>query len=525
MSAFGGSQTRRPVYAPHGMVATSQPLATSVGLFILKDGGTAADAAIAMAAALTVVEPTSCGIGSDLMAIIASPQGIDGCIGSGRAPTGLDAAHVASAISPRGWHTVTVPAAPRTWADIHKRHGRLPFQRLLAPAIHYARNGFPLSPVIAEQWQRGAQIHTSLHGDIFAPFAETFLPNDFEPRAGAYFANPDLAMTLERIARSRADEMYTGTLAKHIIRYSENTGGTLRAEDLAGHTTEWHAPASVAFREQRVFELPPPTQGAVALIALGLLDALGSPPPAEEAEHVTIEAIKHAFAVSLPVIADGDEARAWLHAMLKPSTLADEARAIGATAAVGPRDARLDAGTVYLAAADTNGMMVSLIQSSFMDFGSYLVVPGTGIAFTNRAWCFTREKGHPNAPHPGRRPYNTIIPGMLADGKGKAVGPFGVMGGYMQPQGHVQILRRLLDDGLDPQRALDAPRWRFVGERAIACEPEWSSETETALARRGHRLHREATHSAFGRGQIILHTAGGWVAGSDNRADGCAIGY
>lgn len=525
MSALSDRPTRRSVYAPRGAVATSQPLAATAGLAVLQEGGSAADAAVAMAAALTVVEPTSCGIGSDVMAIVADGAEIEGLVGSGRAPAALDPAAALRESAPRGWHTVTVPAAPHAWAEIHARYGHLPFARVLAPAVHYARAGFPLSPVIAAQWAHAAQTCAALVGEAFAGFGATFLPAGFAPRPGARFANPALADTLERVAASHGEDFYRGELAGRIAAFSERTGGWLRAEDLAAHALEWIAPHAVAFRGRRVFELPPPTQGAVALIALGLLEALGPIADSEHAEHATIEAVKHAFALALPVVADGDEARAWLHSMLTAAMLAEEAQAIGDTAAPGPRDARLDAGTVYLAAADAGGMMVSLIQSSFMDFGSYVVVPGTGIALANRATCFTRERHHPNAPRPRHRPYNTIIPGLLADGDGRALGPFGVMGGFMQPQGHVQVLRRLLDEGRDPQAALDAPRWRYLGGRAVACEQEFSAELEAALARRGHELHREAAHPPFGRGQIILRHEAGWVAGSDNRGDGCALGY
>lgn len=525
MSALTEPPARRAVHAPQGVVATSQPLAASAGLFMLREGGTAADAAIAMAAALTVVEPTSCSIGSDVMGIIAAPEGIHGIIGAGRAPAALDVESALRAISPRGWHTVTVPAAPRAWADIHARYGRLPFGRLLEPAVTYARGGFPLSPVVAAQWRALAGGKHLPEGEPFAAFAETFLPRGFEPVPGARFANPDLAATLERVGATGAEDFYNGDTAKHMAHFAEATGGWLRTGDLAAHSTEWVEPLSVPFRGRRVYELPPPTQGGVALLALGLLDRVGPQSDPVLAEHLAVEAIKHAFAMSLPVVADGAEPRAWLRAVLNTSVLADEAGALGDIAAPGTQDARLDAGTVYMAAADANGMMVSLIQSSFMDFGSHVVVPGTGIALANRGWCFSRRRHHPNAPHGGRRPYNTIIPGLVSDGIGRPLGPFGVMGGYMQPQGHVQVLRRLLDDGLDPQAALDAPRWRFIGGRDVECEDGFDRALETALARRGHHMQRQRSHAPFGRGQIIQRSGRDWVAGSDNRGDGCALGY
>ncbi len=525
MNAFTARPTRRAVYAPNGIAATSQPLAAAAGAFVLREGGTAVDAAIAMAAVLTVVEPTSNGIGSDVMAIVGSGQEIEGFIGAGRTPALFDPEVFLAEAGARGWHPVTVPGAPRAWIALSERYGRLPFARLLAPAIEYARKGFALSPVVAEQWRRAAEIARTLDGPEFAGFAPTFLPEGFAPAAGTHFANPDLADTLERVAASKAEDFYCGALAERMARFSKETGGWLRAEDLAAHEGEWVQPCAVNYRGRRVYELPPPTQGAVALIALGILDALDIANTPEESEHRAIEAVKLALQESLPMIADGPEARDWLHSALDKAALAGKAGTIGASAASGPTDARLDAGTVYLAAADRDGMMASFIQSNFMDFGSYIVIPGTGISLANRGWCFSREANHPNAPRPGHRPYNTIIPGFLADEDGDALGPFGVMGGYMQPQGQVQVLTRLLDAGLDPQAALDTPRWRFFGGRKIACETEFDPDLRAALARRGHEISVQKIHPPFGRGQMILRHGNGYVAGSDNRGDGCALGY
>jgi len=378
---------------------------------------------------------------------------------------------------------------------------------------------------VSAQWRAATREGHIPEGEPFAAFADTFLPRGFEPAPGARFANPDLATTLERVAATGAEDFYTGDTARYMARFAEATGGWLDTGDLAAHATEWVEPLSVPFRGRRVYELPTPTQGCVALVALGLLDSLGPQSDPVFAEHLAVEAVKHAFAMCLPVAADGAEARAWLRAVLNPSVLGDEAGALGDIAAPGPADARLDAGTVYLAAVDSDGMMVSLIQSSFMDFGSYVVVPGTGIALANRGWCFTRKRHHANAPRGGHRPYNTIIPGLVSDGIGRPLGPFGVMGGYMQPQGHVQVLRRLLDDGLDPQGALDAPRWRFVGGRGVECESEFDAALEAALSSRGHQMRRQRSHAPFGRGQIILRSGRDWAAGSDNRGDGCALGY
>jgi len=516
---------RQALYAPTAMVATSQPLAAAAGLEVLRDGGNAVDAAITMAATLTVVEPTGCGLGSDLMAIIAGPAGIEGYIGSGRTPAGFNPGAFTARQSPRGWHGVTVPAAPRAWADLATRYGRLPLERLLAPAIHYAQEGFPLSPLIAAGWARAVEEMRPATRPEFAGFIPTFAPTGFVAAPGARFTNPDLAATLRSIAASRAEDFYTGALAERITRFSRDTGGWLRAQDLATHAGEWIQPQAVSFRGYRVFELPPPTQGGVALMALGLLQALGPTQDVVEAAHWSIEAIKRAFTAALEVIADGEEARAWLGATLTPGMLGGAAKGIATAAAPGPESTRLEGGTVYLAAADGDGLLVSMIQSNFMGFGSHVVVPGTGISLANRALCFAPAHGHPNAPHPARRPYNTIIPGLLADAEGCPLGPFGVMGGYMQPQGHVQVLRRLIDAGLDPQAALQAPRWRFLGGHKVLAEPGFDTALAVALARRGHDMEYAASTAGFGCGQIILRHANGYVAGSDGRADGAALGY
>lgn len=520
------SPSRQTVYAGSAIAATSQPLAAAAGLFALREGGTAMDAAIAMAATLTVVEPTGCGVGSDVMALIYENNGLSGYIGAGRTPKGFDVERFNSVrLNPRGWASVTVPAAPLAWVDLSARYGRLGLPKLLEPAIKYAREGFPLSPLTALGWKRAVDEMRHNKKPEHSGFLKNFCPPGFQPEAGAHFSSTDLASTLERVAATKGEDFYTGSIAERIDHFSRQTGGWLRGEDLSSHSGEWVAPESTEFRGYTVYELPPPTQGGIALLALGLMNQLGCSDDPAENEHRSIESIKRAFISGLSTIGDGNEARAWLKAAMTRSTFVSEAKGIVDVASPGPVDARLEAGTVYLAAADVDGMMVSLIQSNFMGFGSHVVVPGTGISLANRAGCFSSEADHPNAPHAQRRPFNTIIPGFLADKDGVGIGPFGVMGGYMQPQGHVQVLKNIIDRHMDPQMALDSPRWRLLQDRTVLVEPDYDKNVVEYLRHRRHEIHFAQSTSGFGRGQVIFRVRDGYVAGSDGRADGAALGY
>ena len=524
---------RMPVLAPRGVVATSQPLAAQAGLRILLDGGSAVDAAVATAIALTVVEPTSNGIGGDAFALVWDGETLHGLNGSGRAPARatIDALRAASheQIPMRGWWPVTVPGAPRAWFDLHERFGRLPFQRLFEPAIAYAEQGYPVSPIVARYWDNAARkVFAAFDGPEFRPWHETFAAGGRAPRAGERWLSPGHAETLRRIADSGARDFYEGRLAGAIAAFAAETGGLIGTEDLAAHRGTWVEPIRAGYRGHDVWEIPPNGQGITALIGLNILDGLDlarHPRESVDAYHLQIEALKLSMPDARRYVADPEHADVPVRGLLDPAYAA-ERRALIGERALDPAPGRpAGGGTVYLCAADGDGMMVSYIQSNYMGFGSGVVVPGTGIALHNRGYGFTTEAGHPNQLAPGKRPFHTIIPGFLTRG-GEPVGPFGVMGGFMQAQGHVQVLVNTLDYGLNPQASLDAPRWRWAEGRTVAIEPEVDAEVAEGLRARGHDVRRHDTDVSYGRGQIIWRLPdGGYIAGSDKRADGCAVGF
>lgn len=521
---------RVPVYAKGGMVATSQPLAAQAGLHILRSGGSAADAAIATAAALTVVEPTSNGLGGDAFALVWDEGQLHGLNASGRAP----ALHGPHQLPPEGmpthgWLPVTTPGAVRSWADLHARFGRLPFAQLLAPAIHYAHQGYPLSPELARNWARAEAVYRARVLPEFAEWFRVFAPDGFTPRPGALWASEAHARTLERIAASRGADFYGGELAAQIDRHARETGGLLRADDLAGHASEWVQPIRARYRGHDVWEIPPNGQGITALIALGVLDGLNLPPARDDAAglHLQIEAIKLAFADAHAHVADPQHAQVPTERLLSAAHHAELRAQIGPTALDPRTPAPSAGGTVYLCTADADGGMVSFIQSNYMGFGSGVVVPGTGIALHNRGHNFHPDPLHPNALAPGKRPYHTIIPGFLTRVDGVPVGPFGVMGGFMQPQGHVQVIVNTLDYLLDPQQALDAPRWQWMQDKTVEVEHDLGADLSRDLAAMGHDIRVQLNPSAFGRGQIIWRDAetGVLTGGSEPRADGLVAAF
>jgi gamma-glutamyltranspeptidase/glutathione hydrolase len=511
---------RVPVLAGN-CVATSQPLASQAGLAMLARGGTAVDAAIAAAVTLTVVEPVMNGIGSDAFAIVWDGAQFSGVNGSGRAPLAWSPNRFPDAVMPEvGWDSVTVPGAVSAWAALHGRFGRLPFEDLFEPAVRYARDGFLVSPVIARMWEREASRLGRQPG-----FADTFLIGGRAPRPGELFRCPDQVGTLLEIARTRGESFYRGKLAERIGRAAAETGGVLTAGDLAAHAPDWVTPIDVAFRGHRIHELPPNGQGIAALVALGVLercDLSGLAADSPEMLHLQAEATKLGMADVRAHVADPDFMRVTAAELLDPGRLDGLAAAIRRDKAAPQPLAERDSGTVYLAAADAGGMMVSFIQSNYSGFGSGVVVPGTGIALNNRGSCFVTNPGHPNQVGPGKRPLHTIIPGFVTK-DGAALTAFGVMGAAMQPQGHVQVVSRMLVSNQNPQAAIDAPRWRVVGDE-LWIEEHMPREAQRGLAARGHRL-TPATDLDFGAAQIIRRLDGGYVAGSESRRDGCAVGF
>ena len=516
---------RQPILAVNA-VATSQPLATQAGIAMLQRGGNAVDAALATAIALTVVEPCSNGLGSDLFAIVWDTRELVGLNASGRAPAAVSPQRYAGKkeIGPRGWEAVTIPGAVSGWAALSQRFGALPFGDLFEPAIRYARDGYLVSPVVAEKWSAAAAVMPQDLG-----FAEHFMPRGRAPRAGERFSCGAMASSLEAIAETQGNAFYRGHLAQAMAAHAGAHGALHTVADFAAHAVDWVAPLSLDYGDATVHEIPPNGQGIAAQMALGILrhfDLAALPPDSVQCQHLEIEAMKLAFADVHRYVSDPRTMDVSAAQLLDDAYLAARARLIDRTQAqdFGPGDPP-KGGTVYLCAADSSGMMVSLIQSNYMGFGSGVVVPGTGISLQNRGAGFSLVPGHPNEVGGGKRPFHTIIPGFLTR-NGAPLAAFGVMGGPIQPPGHVQTLVRLLTFGMNPQAALDAPRWKVNGGLAIDLEASAPAELRAGLAALGHRLEAQPdSYMDFGAGQFIVRIDGGYAAASDHRRDGQAAGF
>lgn len=517
---------RSLVVACRGMVAASQPLAAQAGLEVLKNGGNAIDAAVATAACLTVVEPTANGIGGDAFALVWTEGRLYGLNASGPAPQKLSLEELLRKGYPQipryGVIPVTVPGAPAAWAQLARRFGRLPLTASLRPAIAYAEHGFPVSPVIGERWEAAFQTYRAQPGDEFRSWFETFAPQGRAPAVGERWRLPDQAATLTAIAETNGEAFYRGHLAERIAAFFRRYSGYLAADDLAAFLPEWVEPISTNYRGYDVWEIPPNGHGLVALMALNILKGFEfQAKDTAVAYHRQIEAIKLAFADGLKYIADPSRMRVKLADLLSEAYAADRRGLIG-DRAVTPRAGRPQGGgTVYLATADGDGNLVSYIQSNYDGFGSGMVVPGTGIALHNRGVCFSSDPLHDNRLEPGKKPYHTIIPGFLTK-DGEACGPFGVMGAFLQPQGHVMVVMNSVDFQLNPQAALDAPRFRWQAGRTVEVEAHFPEHLAEALRRMGHDVrHGEVGDRDFGRGQIIWRSREGVLAGgSEPRTDG-----
>jgi gamma-glutamyltranspeptidase/glutathione hydrolase len=518
--------SRQPVLAQNAM-ATSQPLAAQAGLWMLRQGGNAVDAALAAAIALTVVEPTGCGLGSDAFAMIWDGKMLHGLNASGRAPAGWTPERFADRASmpERGWESVVVPGAVSAWAALSERFGRLPFADVCQPAIDYARYGYAVSPTVAGLWEKGATLLAGQPG-----FAEAFLPNGKAPLPGQLFRCEAMARSLERIAASRGADFYEGELAGRIAAFARSHDAALNEDDLAAHRVDWQAPLSQDFHGFTLHELPPNGQGLAALIAAGILQETGIaglPPDSADSLHLQIEAMKLAFSDLDRYVGDPDHMEIAAAALLEPTYLRRRACLIDLDKASAPiYGVPTKGGTVYLTAADADGMMVSFIQSNFLGFGSGVVVPGTGISLANRGSAFLPQPGHANSVGPRKRPFHTIIPGFVSQ-DGVPLMSYGVMGAAMQAQGHLQLAVRILLHAQNPQTAIDAPRWRVTGGTALAVEETMSPAIVADLAARGHRITIEenSPHQAFGGAQVILRQDAGYCAASDSRKDGQAVGY
>jgi gamma-glutamyltranspeptidase/glutathione hydrolase len=515
---------RKPLLAANA-VSTSQPLAAQAGLRMLLAGGNAVDAILATAITLTLVEPVSNGIGSDAYAIVWDGKTLHGLNASGRSPAGWTPEFFAGhkGVPVRGWNSVSVPGCVSAWRELSARFGKLPFAKLFEPAIGYGRDGFLVSPTIARQW--AAQV-AELKGQ--PGFAEAFLPGGKPPVPGQQFRFPHHAATLEKIAATEGEAFYRGELADKLEAHARANGGVMKASDLAAHKSDWVDTLTMDYRGFTLHELPPNGQGIVALIALGILenfDLAGHPVDSVDSVHLQIEAVKLAFADAQAYVADIDYMpfppalmldKAYLKSRAK---LIDMSKAQPFAAGTPPKG-----GTVYLTAADASGMMVSMIQSNYMGFGSGVVVPGTGISLQNRGATFVLKEGHPNRVGPNKRPYQTIIPGFVTK-DGKPVMSFGVMGGTMQPQGHAQVMVRIADYGQNPQAASDGPRFRWVQGMDVSVEGGFPAATLEALKQRGHRIVTVDDYNQFGCAQMIWKLDGGYFAASDPRRDGQAVGF
>lgn len=513
---------RKPVLAGN-VVCTSQPLAAQAGLQMLADGGNAVDAAVAAAITLTVVEPVSNGIGSDSFAIVWDGRRLHGLNASGRSPAAWTPEYFeGNGVPAFGWNSVTVPGAVSAWAELHTTFGKLPFARLFEPAICYSHNGFLVSPTVAQQWAAQLPRFASQPG-----FAETFMPGGRAPRPGELVTLADHALTLEKIATTEGEAFYRGELAAKIEAHAAANGGALRASDLAAHRADWVGTVGGAYRGYTIHELPPNGQGIVALIALGILeefDMADAPADSADSVHLQIEAVKLAFADAQAYVGDVDHMRVRPEELLDREYLKQRAALIDRQRATPAAAGTPNGGTVYLTAADSSGLMVSMIQSNYWGFGSGVVVPGTGISLQNRGADFVAIPGHPNQIGPNKRPYHTIIPGFMTK-DGAPVMSFGVMGGTMQPQGHVQLVVRIAEHGQNPQAACDGPRFRWVQGLHVACEAGFPRATLDELHRRGHQLVVVDDDNQFGSCQAVWRLDKGYFAASDPRRDGQAAGF
>ena len=516
---------RRVVLGKHHAVATSQSLATLAGMEMFWAGGNAVDAAIASAIALTVVEPTSNGIGGDAFALVWAGGKLHGLNGSGKSPQAMNLKSFTGleSVPELSWLAVTVPGAVSTWQTLWQRWGKLPFEQLFAPAIRYAREGFAVSPVTAAAWKQAEQIYLSLNDPQFTTFKQVFFPQGRAPNPGETWASPNHAQTLKEIADSEGESFYRGKLAEAIAKFATETGGLLSASDLANHEPLWVEPISTQYRQYRVWEIPPNTQGIAALMALNIIegfDLASVPRESASSYHQQIEAMKLAFADVHRHVGDSNFMEVTCQQLLDKAYATKRRQSIQHQALPLVEPGLASGGTVYLATADEE-LMVSFIQSNYHGFGCGILVPDTGIALHNRGVGFSLETGHPNQVAPGKRPFHTIIPGFITVGD-CPLGPFGVMGGSMQPQGHLQMVLNLVDYEMNPQAALDAPRWRFEKGNRVLVESGVSPAIVQELRERGHNI-QIAPNSMFGKGQIILSQAGGFVAASEPRADGMAL--
>lgn len=515
---------RMVVYGQKGMVATSQPLAAQAGLKVLQCGGNAIDAAIATATTLTVTEPTSNGIGGDAFALIWYKGELHGLNASGPAPRSISLEKLRErgykSMPSEGFLPVTVPGAPSAWATLSEKMGRLDLKEVMSEAIGYARDGFPVSPLVSNHWEKAYRKYSQLKGEEYSSWFSTFAPSNRAPSPGEIWSSPHQAHTLSLIASTQGEAFYRGELAERMDSFSREYGGYLRGEDLEDFSPQWVTPIMTRYRGYTVWEIPPNGQGLVTLMALNILEGIDLTKKDDVLMyHYPMEALKLAFVDGKRWITDSSAMDVEVEDLLSLEYAKKRREEIGDRALLPEAGDPHKGGTVYLATADGEGNMVSYIQSNYMGFGSGLVVPETGISLHNRGHTFSLNPEDANALAPGKRTYHTIIPGFLTKGI-RPIGPFGVMGGFMQPQGHLQILINSLDLHYNPQAALNAPRWNWDGGRKILVEPSFPDHIALSLLRKGHEVERSVEVGPFGRGQIIWQDPSGVLCGGcEPRAD------
>ncbi|MCH4886649.1 gamma-glutamyltransferase family protein [Acidaminobacter sp. JC074] len=507
------------------MVCTSQPLAAEAGAEILRKGGNAVDAAVATAACLTVVEPTSNGIGGDSFAIVWMKDKMYGLNSSGPSPESISIEAVKALghedMPKLGMVPITVPGAPKAWTKLIERFGNLKLSEVLEPAVRIAREGYPVSPTLGKSWQRAFKTYSKEEGQAFEEWMKVFTIDGRPPQVGQVISLKDHSDTLEAIGKTDGQAFYKGAIADKIEEASKKFGGFIRKTDLEKFEPEWVEPVSVNYKGYDVWEIPPNGQGIIALMGLNIMKALPEKPfGTVDFYHQQFEAMKLAFTDGLHFITDPNHMGIGVEDLLSETYGKKRASLIGDEAVEPLVGEPLRSGTVYLATADKDGNMVSYIQSNYMGFGSGVVIPGTGIAMQNRGHTFKLDEGHVNALKPGKRTYHTIIPGFITKDK-KAIGPFGVMGGFMQPQGHLQVIMNMIDYKMNPQDALDAPRWQWVKDKTFSVEASMNHDVVRQLSLKGHQVQMTPEPGSFGRGQIILKCENGvYVGGTESRTDG-----
>lgn len=517
---------RNVVYSKNGMVATGHPIGAQAGLEILRKGGNAIDAAIAVATCLTVVEPTANGIGGDNFALIWANDRLHGMNSSGKSPESISINKLKERgmgeIPKHGFTPVTVPGAVGGWVSMSEKFGKLPLKEVMEPAIRYASEGVVLNPGVTMNWDNAFKSYSKhLKGQEFESWFETFAPKGRAPKVGEIWASKAHAKTLEEIAASNGESFYKGDLAEKIHNFSKQYDGFITIDDLKKFETEWVDPISVNYRGYDVWEIPPNGHGIVALMALNILKGFEfTHRESIDTFHKQFEAMKLAFADGKKYIADKNNMSVTIEELLSDEYAAERRKLIGNEAIMPIHGKPQAGGTVYLATADNMGNMVSLIQSNYMGFGSGLVVPGTGIALHNRGHNFSFNEEDDNALGPAKKPYHTIIPGFLTKDN-KAIGPFGVMGAFMQPQGHVQVVTNTIDFHMNPQDALDAYRWQWIGDKIIEIEPNFPDQLALQLKNMGHDINKVIDVNHMGRGQIIWRNEEGVLCGgTEPRTDG-----